>query len=102
MKKVTVIIEGKAYPCRSTMGAMLRFKEVRGKDVSEMDGTDLGDLMAFLYCCVKSACARERVDFPYTYDDFTDSISPEEFQQWSRSLESDGNDDGEKKRKAKP
>ena len=28
MAKVEITINGKAYPCRQTMGAMLRFKQV--------------------------------------------------------------------------
>ena len=40
MKKatITISIDGKEYPCRPTMGAMLRFKEQTGKDISEISG----------------------------------------------------------------
>ena len=33
MPKIEIMINGKAYPCRQTMGAMLRFKQETGKSV---------------------------------------------------------------------
>ena len=35
MAKIEVTINGAKYPCRPTMGAMLRFKKETGKTVSE-------------------------------------------------------------------
>ena len=35
MAKIEVTINGTAYPCRPTMGAMLRFKKETGKEVTE-------------------------------------------------------------------
>lgn len=46
MKKIT--IKGKEYPCRITMGAMVRFKRESGKDVSEISKSDVSDLVLFL------------------------------------------------------
>ena len=33
---IEVKINGKSYPCRPTMGAMLRFKKETGKEVTEI------------------------------------------------------------------
>ena len=43
MAKVEVTINGKAYPCRPTMGAMLRFKKETGKEVTEITNSGLAD-----------------------------------------------------------
>ena len=47
MKKTIVTIDGQEYPCRPTMGAMLRFKRETGKEVNEITG--LSDWIAYLY-----------------------------------------------------
>ena len=49
MKKIEITINGKAYPCRQTMGAMLRFKQETGKEVTEL-GNSFSDLCVFLWC----------------------------------------------------
>ena len=54
MPKIEIMINGKAYPCRQTMGAMLRFKKETGKEVTEL-GNSLSDMFAYLFCCVASA-----------------------------------------------
>jgi hypothetical protein len=36
MKKIEVTINGEAFPCRPTMGAMLRFKRETGKEVVDI------------------------------------------------------------------
>ena len=42
---------GKEYPCRQTMGAMLRFKRETGREVTDMT-YGVSDLCTYLYCCV--------------------------------------------------
>ncbi len=44
---------------RSDHGAMMRFKEQTGKEVTELDGSSFSDLCTYLWCCVVSACSRE-------------------------------------------
>ena len=63
MKKVEILVNGKAFPCRPTMGAMLRFKRETGRDITEMDAKSVTDTVTYLWCCVKAGCAREHVDF---------------------------------------
>lgn len=60
MKKIEIKIDGKEYPCRQTMGAMLRFKQETGKEVTEIGG-NLSDICAYLFCCVASACKKDNV-----------------------------------------
>lgn len=74
MKKLT--IKGKSYPCRVTMGAMVRFKRESGKDVSQMEPGDLSDLVLFMWCCTASACNADGVEFGYTQEQFADSLEP--------------------------
>ena len=64
----TISIDGKAYPCKTTAGAMLRFKNFTDKDATKIDGTSFSDLVTLLYCCVSSACKREGVDSTYDLD----------------------------------
>lgn len=59
-KGFKVTVAGKEYPCRQTMGAMLRFKRETGREVTDMtDG--VSDLCTYLYCCVVSACMADGV-----------------------------------------
>lgn len=74
MQKIN--INGKEYPCYETCGASLRFKQETGKDVSKME--DSVDLVTFIYCKTKSACAREHVDFDMTLQEFADSVLVED------------------------
>ena len=82
MRKVEININGKAYPCRQTMGAMLRYREMTGKEVTEIEGA-LSDLCAYIYCCVVSACKRDSVEFDMSFMDFADSIAPEDLEKWT-------------------
>lgn len=87
MGKIEVTINGKAYPCRQTMGAMLRFKQETGKEVTDIDG-GLSDMCTFLWCCVVSACKADGVEFGMSLLDFADSLTPEEMEDWSKSVSS--------------
>ncbi len=71
-------IKGIEYPCRVTMGAMLRYKRESGEDVSKLKDDNMEGLVLFLWCCVKSACNADGVDFPYNVDEFADALSPQE------------------------
>ncbi|MGN0069581.1 MAG: hypothetical protein ACI350_07620, partial [Prevotella sp.] len=70
MKKVEIIVNGKAYPCRQTMGTMLRFRQETGKEVSEIGAGCLSDLCTFLWCCTVSACNHDGIDFSLSLMDF--------------------------------
>lgn len=73
----TVTIGGLTYPLRVTMGAMVRFKRVSGRDVSMIGERDVSDLCLFLWCCIQSACSADGVEFGYSFDDFADRLDAE-------------------------
>lgn len=103
MAKVEITVNGKAYPCRPTMGAMLRFKQETGREVTEIDEDHLSDLCTYLWCCIASACKADGVEFGLSLMDFADSITQDEMHGWvaavSKEAEQDENGgDGEKKR----
>jgi len=85
MPKIVIRIDGKAYPCRQTMGAMLRFKKETGKEVTEINGS-LSDTCAYLYCCTASACKKDGVKFDMSLMDFADSLIPDDLDQWSGAV----------------
>ncbi len=100
MAKIEIVIEGKAYPCRQTMGAMLRFKKETGKEVTNIT-TDLSDMCAYLYCCTASACKHDGIKFDYSLMDFADSLTPDDINVWAQTISAVGESategDGEKK-----
>ena len=87
-KNITITVDGKEYPCRPTMGAMLRFKQQTGKDVSEMSG-EVCDMATYLWCCIASACKRDGIQFDLPLMDFADSITEEDMLAWAESMAAD-------------
>lgn len=99
MAKIEITINGVAYPCRPTMGAMLRFKRETGKEVTEIDATSLSDLCAYLYCCVASAASADGIAFDLSFMDFADKLNPEEMNAWVEAMQvKPAAEGGEKKR----
>lgn len=83
MKETTIY--GKKLPMRMTMGAMLRFKRMTGKDVEEI-GSDVALLVTFMYCCVASACNADNVEFGMDLDKFADGMSVEDMNGFAETL----------------
>lgn len=77
MKKTKIKVGDKEYPCRVTMGAMVRFKNESGKDVSKLEKANISELVLFVYCCVKSACNADKVEFDYDFQSFADLMEPD-------------------------
>lgn len=77
MKKTKIKVGDKEFPCRVTMGAMVRFKNESGKDVSKLEKTNISELVLFVYCCVKSACNADKVEFDYDFQSFADLMEPD-------------------------
>ncbi len=99
MAKVEVVIAGVSYPCRPTMGAMLRFKKETGKEITEISETNFSDLCTYLYCCVASACAADKVAFGMSLIEFADALAPEQMQAWTTALAGSGESgEGEEKK----
>ena len=97
--KIQITINGKSYPCRPTMGAMLRFKRETGKEVSEMGSNDVSLMCIYLWCCVASASAADGIPFDMSAMDFADCIDPAQMTEWAAQMNK-GNvsEDDEKKR----
>ncbi|MCR5841959.1 MAG: hypothetical protein K6G86_07770 [Bacteroidales bacterium] len=88
-----VKIGGKSYPCRMTMGAMLRFKRITGREVSEANMGSVSDLAILFYCCTASACNADGVPFDMNCDTFCDRIDPESMDAMSASISGADNSD---------
>ena len=103
MKRIEIIVNGTAYPCSPTMGAMLRFRQETGREINEIEPTSFSDLCTYLWCCVASAAKRESIPFDMSLMDFADSLSLEEMVKWNQAIsagaESADGVAGEKKRK---
>lgn len=98
MEKTYITVDGKDYPCRQTMGALLRFKQETGRDVTEMRG-DLSDACVLLWCCVVSASAADGVEFGYSLTDFADRLSPDDLTEWvARNSAAPGEAEGGEKK----
>lgn len=87
MAKIEVTINGVTYPCRPTMGAMLRFKKETGKEITEITDKSFSDLCAYLYCCVASASAADKKDFSMSLQEFADALSPEDMEAWAKQMQ---------------
>lgn len=102
MPKIKVNINGVDYPCRPTMGAMLRFKKETGKEVTELTNGSFSDLCTYLYCCVASACAADKVPFEMSLMDFADALSPADMTEWANQVQAEttGTDEGDSEKKS--
>ena len=102
MKRIEITINGTAYPCSPTMGAMLRFKEQTGREITQIDPSSLSDLCTYLWCCVKAGAKREGKEFDLSLMDFADSLTPEDMAEWNAAITEavpadEEDDSGEKK-----
>ena len=87
MAKIEVLINNVAYPCRPTMGAMLRFKKETGKEVTDIDNASFSEMCTYLYCCVASASAADKIDFNLSLMEFADALSPDDMAAWAAKLQ---------------
>lgn len=102
MKTLRVEVGGKQLPCRLTMGAMLAFKRETGKDLAQMNGTNIEDLLCLMWCCISSACRADGIDFDLDFDDFCDHVTPDDLNHWNSLMATDGEDDEDEAKKKKP
>ena len=85
-KEITCIINGVTYPVIFTMGAMLRYKRLTGKEITEMDQNSLEDAATLIYCAAASGAKSKGIDFPYELEDFYDCMSMEDFGILSQAV----------------
>lgn len=88
-KEVRITIGRESYPCYPTMGAMLRYKDLSGKEVTEIGAHELSELGKYLWCCVASATHREGREFPLSVQDFADNVDLPTLKEWQKSITSD-------------
>lgn len=84
-KMLIVEVGGREYPCRATMGSMLRFKRETGMEVTELDVRQPSLLATWLWCCVSSACRADGVEFGLSLLDFCDLLTPDVLKSWALS-----------------
>ena len=89
-------LKGKEYPCRQTMGAILRYKRETGKDISQLDYSDVSGMVIFLWCCVTSASKADGVEFDMGLDEFADSCEIQTLNDFTDQMTKDA---GESKKK---
>lgn len=99
MKKITVY--NKEYPMRMTMGAMRRFKQETGIEVSEMT-SEVSLMVVFLYCCVVSACNADDVPFDLDIDKFADGLEMDKLSDFVETMQKDAGEDSKKKKAVPP
>ena len=66
------------------------------QDVNEI-GADIEQLTMFMYCCVRSACRADKMDFQLTFEQFADGINLEDFTAFQNGMATE--EDGAKKKK---
>lgn len=93
MAKIEITINNVAYPCRPTMGAMLRFKKETGKEVTEITNSSFTDLCTYLYCCVASASAADGKEFNLSLMEFADALNPDDMTAWVAQMQQSTTED---------
>lgn len=91
-------IGGKQYPCRITMGALRRYKQIEGEDISQM-GNDTAKVGTLLFCAVQSACKADGVPFDDDIDTFADRVDLTTIGDFANAITGAGEG---KKKTAKP
>jgi len=71
---MTIKIQGKKYPIRVTMWALLTFKRDKGRQVSELANTDLEDLLYYTWLCVKGACMQDSIAFDLDFEVYIQGV----------------------------
>ena len=80
-----VTVDGKQYPAVLTMGAQLDFKDMTGKEVTEI-GSALTDLCKLIWCALKAGARRSGGSFDMSLDEFADLVDMSEIGELSRIL----------------
>lgn len=77
MEKREIEIEGKSYPVRVTMGALVRFHQMYGIDINTVSEINVEYMCAWYFCCIQGACNADKVEFPYDFMTFCDLLTSE-------------------------
>ena len=74
-KQLEIEINGKKYPYKETMGAMMDFKQETGLD----SPVDTETTLKYMYHVVKAMCRRSGQECDLTYQQFLDGLDGDEF-----------------------
>ena len=99
MQQVVIVVKGKEYPCRLTLGAMRRFKRLTGKDVTTLTEGDVDDMITLMYCCTASACNADGVEFNFTVDEFADNLQSDHMSEFVQNVANGAGDEQKKTEK---
>jgi hypothetical protein len=94
-KEKYVELKGKSYPCRVTMGAMVRYKRATGTDVSKMVSNDVASIVEFMYYCVVSACNADGIEFEMDFETFADQLEPDGVKSFYNEVQEDSKKKGQ-------
>ncbi len=95
--RIVINVAGREVPCYPTMGAMLLFGELTGRDVSQMDFGSVTDQFTYLYCCASEASAREKQELGMTLKEFAREVAPDDLKGWVASLSAAAEESSKKK-----
>lgn len=83
-KMENITIKGKSYPFYMTMGALLIYKRMTGKEMSKVENPNIEDTMEIIYSIVKAASQANDIEFPYNdVVDFSCQLTPEQLSSIS-------------------
>ncbi len=72
-------INGKTYPARMTIGAMIAYKRDMGEDFTQFKGDDMEKLGCIVYHAIRTACKADGLAFPFDKpEDLLDCIELEQ------------------------
>ena len=77
-KAINIQVGDRTYPFRMTLGAMLRFKRATGKEVADLDDSNVEEVAILLHACLASTCAADKIPFDLGVEEFCDMISVED------------------------
>ena len=77
-KAINIQVGDRTYPFRMTLGAMLRFKRATGREVADLDDSNVEEVAILLHACLASTCAADKIPFDLSVEEFCDMISVED------------------------
>lgn len=93
-----VKFNGDVYPFSLTMGAIIDFQHLTGKDAASLSGDDIEGMVAICYCSIKSSSRAEGKDFPYSFQQFADLLTVEELNEMSAHFSAQQESEAAKKK----
>ncbi|MGQ1889130.1 hypothetical protein ACT29H_01680 [Thermophagus sp. OGC60D27] len=96
MKQTSIKIGDKTYPLYKTMRAQVDLERSAFKQKDIKNGAIEAVLYA-LYCLVKGACIREKIEFDMDFETFVDNVEPNALEKLAE-LNDDAGDNPDKKK----